>query len=438
MTSRSALSLLVAAAVVAITGASGAAASAQAPQGPNGAEAPAAAPVRRKPAPAPAARPAVPHAPGDIEVEPIACWWKTDRNAVTIGERFTVTLTCSVVETSAVKVVPDLNQLEPTTVPLQPFEVVKGVRHEDIRTPPLRYIQYEYTTRLIGDVFFGKDVDIPSVKITYHIQSAIGGGSQGRDQTYALPAIAMRVNSLVPKKAADIRDNTPDTFADIEARRLRSSAALVGSAISFGFAFVLAGLALVRVVGRYRVRTPAAARPLPLAAVLRGCLRSAAAVKDDVAREGWTSEMAGRALAVFRIAAAVALGRPVAQAIVEPNVAPSDGQLALRKGRFRPKRALISTSTTSATIAQTLESQNGNRPNARTEAVLNELQESLLAFRAARYGRDAKLDSSALDAALEQGTDALKKLRTANTWPVRTAGALAKTAADVGGMVWSR
>ena len=151
-------------------------------------QAPAAAPV--KPKAAPAARPAPkPHAPGDVEVEPIACWWKTDRNAVNIGERFTVTLTCSVVETTAVKVVPDLNQLEPTTVALQPFEVVKGVRHEDIRTPPLRYIQYEYTTRLIGDVFFGKDVDIPSVKITYHIQSAIGGGSQGRDQTYALPAL---------------------------------------------------------------------------------------------------------------------------------------------------------------------------------------------------------------------------------------------------------
>ena len=130
-------------------------------------------------------------------------------------------------ETAAVKVVPDLNQLEPTTVQLQPFEVVKGVRHEDIRTPPLRYIQYEYTSRLLGDVFFGKDMDIPGVKITYHIQSAIGGGSQGRDQTYALPALPMRVNSLVPKKAADIRDNTTDTFADIESRAPGSSAELV-------------------------------------------------------------------------------------------------------------------------------------------------------------------------------------------------------------------
>jgi hypothetical protein len=396
---------------------------------------PAAAPARPKAAPA---RPPVPHAPGDVEVEPIACWWKTDRNAVNIGERFTVTLTCSIVETNAIKVVPDLNQLEPTTVALQPFEVVKGVRHEDIRTPPLRYIQYEYTTRLIGDVFFGKDVDIPGVKITYHIQSAIGGGSQGRDQTYALPALAMRVNSLVPKKAADIRDNTPDTFAEIETRRLRSSAAFVASAVSFGFAVVLLGLALVRVFGRYRVRTPSASRRLSPAAVLRGCVRAAARVREDVAREGWSGELAGRAMSVVRIGSDVALGRPIAQEIVERHVTPGDGQLALRKGVLRPKRALVSASTTSATIATTLADTNGKRPSPRTELLLNELQESLAVLRAARYGRNGQLDTSALDAALERGTDALKKLRLAHFWPVRTAGALARSAADVGSMVWSR
>jgi hypothetical protein len=433
MRSRSAVALLVAATAA---GAFGPAAFAQTPQSTPGSQTAPAAPAKPKaavPRPAP-----VPHAPGDIEVDPIACWWKTDRNAINIGERFALTLTCSVVETNAVKVVPDLNQLEATTVALQPFEVVKGVRHEDIRASPQRYIQYDYTARLIGDVFFGKDVDLPALKITYHIQSAIGGGSQGRDQTYVLPPIAMRVNSLVPKKAADIRDNTSDTFGDIESRRLRSSAELVAAAIAFGFAVVLLGLVLVRVVGRYRVRTPAAARPLPVGAVIGGSLRTAKRVKDEVAREGWTSELAGRALATLRIATAVALGRPVAQEIVEPHVAPRDGQLALRKGVFRPKRALISTSTTPDTIARTLVSANGNRPGPRVEAVLNDLQESLVVFRAARYGRNGELDRAALDAALEQGTDALKKLRVANLWPVRTANAMAKTAADLGAMVWSR
>ena len=32
-------------------------------------------------------------------------------------------------------------------VGLQPFEVIKGVRHEDIKDAPWRYIQYEYTPR---------------------------------------------------------------------------------------------------------------------------------------------------------------------------------------------------------------------------------------------------------------------------------------------------
>jgi hypothetical protein len=386
--------------------------------------------------PAPAAP--KPHAPGDVEVEPIACWWKTDRNAVNVGERFTVTLTCSFVDTNAIKVAADLNQLEPTTVALQPFEVVNGVRHEDIRTPPWRYVQYEYTTRIIGDTFFGKDVDIPGVKVTYRIQSSIGGGSQGRDQVYALPALAMRVNSLVPKKAADIRDTTPDTFADIEARRLRSTGELVAAAVSFGFAAVLVGLALVRVVGRYRVRTPAAARPLPLGFVLRGCLRAASNIREQVARDGWSQDLAGRALTVFRIASAVALGRPVAQQIVDRHITAHEGQLALRKGIFRRKIALISTSTTSGTISRSIGDVNNLPPNARTQALLTILSESLVVFRGARYGREGQLDTTALDAALENGTDALKRLRFAKLWPMRTAGALVRSTSGVGGAVWSR
>ena len=268
MRQRSAVSLI---AMVVVFGALGAGVAAQVSPAPPPAPAPKAPPVARVPKAAPA--PQKPHAPGDVEVEPIACWWKTDRNAVHVGERFTVTLTCSFVETNAIKVVPDLNQLEPTTVALQPFEVVNGVRHEDIRTPPWRYIQYEYTTRIIGDTFFGKDVDIPGVKVTYHIQSSIGGGSEGRDQTYALPPLAMRVNSLVPKKAADIRDTSTDTFADIETRRLRSTGELVAAAISFGFAVVLVGLALVRVV----TATACARRQPPVRCPSASCSPAASA-----------------------------------------------------------------------------------------------------------------------------------------------------------------
>jgi hypothetical protein len=371
--------------------------------------------------------------PGDVEVEPIKCFWKTDRSTIIVGERFTVVLTCGIIDTDKIKAIPDFNQLEGSTIGLQPFEVVKGVRHEDVRNPPYRYVQYEYTARLIAEGLFEKDIDLPAVKLTYHIQSSVGGGSTGRDQTYQLPAMAMHVASLVPKKAADIRDTTANTFAEIEARRVRSTGEFVAALIAFGFAVVLLGLALVRVVGRYRVRTPAAERLLGVSAVLSGCLREAGRVQADAAG-GWTPELASRALTVLRIGGAVALDRPVAQSIVGAGVAPREGQIALRKGLLGRRRSLVSTATTPVAIARSLASTNGHAPNARTEAILKELEESLTVLSRARYGREGKLEGPALDAALESGVSALKKLRTKNTWPMRTIGSLTRQATEIG---WS-
>src|SRR5882672_7740247 len=53
--------------------------------------------------------------PGDVETDPIKCFWKTDRSTVIVGERFTVVLTCGIIETDQVKAVPDFNQLEGST-----------------------------------------------------------------------------------------------------------------------------------------------------------------------------------------------------------------------------------------------------------------------------------------------------------------------------------
>jgi hypothetical protein len=371
--------------------------------------------------------------PGDVEVDPIKCFWKTDRSTIIVGERFTVILTCGIIETDSIKAVPDFNQLEASTIGLQPFEVVKGVRHADVRNAPWRYIQYEYTVRLIAEGLFEKDIDLPAVKITYHIQSSIGGGSTGRDQTYQLPPMAMHVASMVPKKVTDIRDTTLSTFADIEARRVRSTGEFVAALIAFGFAVVLLGVAGVRVVGRYRVRTPAAERQLGLGAVLSGCLREAGRVKAD-ALGGWTPELASRALTVLRIGGAVALDRPVAQSIVAAGVSPREGQLSLRKGLLGRRRSLVSTATTPGTISRSLASTNGHAPNAQTEAMLREFEESLGVLSRARYSRDGRMEGSVLDTAFENGVAALRKLRMANTWPMRMIRSLTRSATEIG---WS-
>jgi len=69
-------------------------------------------PSRPKEGPAAAApRPAPKE--GEVQSDPIKCWWKADRTAVRVGERFGLVLTCAVIEAGPITVVPVLNQLEP-------------------------------------------------------------------------------------------------------------------------------------------------------------------------------------------------------------------------------------------------------------------------------------------------------------------------------------
>jgi hypothetical protein len=338
------------------------------------------------------------------------------------------------VETARVTVVPDVKSLEPTTVQLAPFEVVRGVRHEDIHEAPWRYLQYEYTLRLLGEGYFGRDVDIPSINVTYNIQSPGGGETQGRDQLYALPAMPIRIISLAPIKATDIRDTARDSFADIEARRFRATAELIAAGIFFGFAVVLLGFAGARIASRYRRRAPVTARRLRSRAVLTGGLRTLGRLQSNVARTGWTPELAARALAVVRVAAAVALDRPLAQTLVRFNVPRQDGQIILRSGILR--RALISASTTEDAFAAPL--AKGTGPGPRARATIEQLRESLHTLSAVCYGRLDHLDTAALDSALDNATRAIQRLRFTKRWPMSTAAKVSKSAAWLREIMWAR
>jgi hypothetical protein len=372
---------------------------------------------------------------GETAVDPITCWWKTDTNAVHLGEHFTLTLTCGLADTGRITVVPDVKSLEATTVQLAPFEVVRGVRHQDIhiQESPWRYLQYEYTLRLLGEGYFGRDVDIPSINVTYNIQSP-GGETQGRDQVYVLPTLPMRIISLAPLKATDIRDTPRDSFAEIEARRFRATAELIAAGIFFGFAVLLLGFAVARIASRYRRQAPAAARPIRSRAVLGGCLRTLGRVKSNVAHTGWTPELVARALAAVRIAAAVALGRPLAQSLVDINVPRQDGQIVLRKGLLR--RVLISAPTTEDSFAAP--PSTGNGPGPRAQAMIEQLRESLQTFSAACYGRADHFDTTALDSALDSGMRAIQRVRFTKRWPMSTAAKLSKSAAWLREIVWAR
>ena len=107
---------------------------------------------------------------------------------------FTLTLTCSVAETSTLSATVNRDSLEPRALQLTPFEVVSGERHEDILAPPWRYFQNTYRVRLLGSEFFGQDVKLPSFGITYRVVSN-ANATAGQEQTLLLPALPMRAGS---------------------------------------------------------------------------------------------------------------------------------------------------------------------------------------------------------------------------------------------------
>jgi hypothetical protein len=54
--------------------------------------------------------------------------------------------------------------------------------------------------RFLGEGYFGQDLSIPAAFGHLRDQGASGGGAEDRDLTYILPAIPLRVMSLVPAR----------------------------------------------------------------------------------------------------------------------------------------------------------------------------------------------------------------------------------------------
>jgi hypothetical protein len=109
---------------------------------------------------------------------------------------------------------------------------------------------------------------------------------------------------------------------------------------------------------------------------------------------------------------------------VDTNIAEREGQLAVRTGLLRRRRAVLSAPTTPRAIAEHL---GKNHSRSRTGVSLKQLGEALQVFGAARYGRDGQIDAAALDSALHEGASAVRRLRVNTLWPVRTVQSIARS-----------
>jgi len=404
----------------------------------------------------------------NVATDPLQCWWRTSAGAVRVGEPFTVVLTCAVLETDTATVVVDQSRLEPSVVQFAPFEVLSGSHGADLRTDQRRFFQYVYRLRLIAENLFGKDISLPESKLSYRVQTKVGDRSaalQGRDQTYLLPPQSVKVLSLVPADATDIRDTPVETFGDIDQRAFRANLFTVIGTTLFVVAGLLALLAIVRLYRRYRAPATVADRPITDGAILRGVGRELAVVRRDRNNNGgWTPELAARALAALRVAATYALGRrvgylklnqppttysmdlnvPRAAVGVQPPaagpqaVALTDGTLVLRNGLFKRKPIAISGAITPQTVAREL-ARGGAASNARRTVLLESLAQALTTFTTAGYSRDGKLDDVALDEALSTAFQVLKRMRIEQTWIMkRLAMRRGDASAALESRVWSR
>ena len=344
-------------------------------------------------------------------VEAIKCWWKTDKSTVRIGEKFEVILTCQVVETDLEKAVPQEGDLEPSVISFAPYVSIGGARHPDIRRKNLRFFQYQYDLKLIGEDFFGKEVPIPSLEIKYRVDRKVQQENiNTKENIYRLPELPMKISSLVPKNNKDIRDSNPKTFGVIKELRFKSSVGFILAGLFLVLPLAIMFLPFWRAVLVWRRRSSNGTL-FRNTTLLRRILSELKYTKSLRSKNGWNGEVVGKITTVCRIAGAIALSRNVNQLSEKFEEKGLEGQLKLRKGWLWPKKVMISSSLTPETMRANVSTLLNNRWT-------NEFIDVFEVFNDARYSSD-KLNEVQLDAALIRCMNLIKKLRYRQFWFVR-------------------
>lgn len=352
----------------------------------------------------------------NVAVDPIRCWWRTGTGAVRLGEIFQIVLTCSVVETDAVQVVPDETKLNPAAIQITPFEVVDGAHPPDLRSGQRRFFQYEYRARVLGADSIGKDVPIPKLTLTYKVNSRGTGNAsiQGRELTYILPEQPIRVLSLVPADTKDIRDAVDQNFARVESLGFRASALDI-SAVALGLLGSL--MLVVTLVGAARGagwKLPTERAHIGDRSVLACAARELTAVQRESEQAGWSEPLLGRALAALRIAAAFALDRPVTQARSAVTGDRGEGRLLMRR---RGRTIAISSAVTGETLAHELAGLPLSAPSAQRQ-LLETMHATMETFAAVLYGqRSETINSAPLEGTISSALGVVSTLRAERIWP---------------------
>jgi hypothetical protein len=349
--------------------------------------------------------------------EPIRCWRQSSAGAISVGETFTVVLTCAVYEADNAQVIPDESRLGVASIQLAPFEILGGSHPPDVRRGSRRFFQYDYQLRIISRDAIGRDVNIPPLPISYRIHSRVGAAAtlEGRDLSYVMPMMPIKVLSLVPADADDIRDASDASLGAVESLRFRSSLFRVLTLTFAALAAVMAVLALVP-LARSRTATAAHERDrIPDRAILDRAAADLAAAQSRANGEGWTDDAVARALASMRLVAAAAIDQPISQKRVATGGAVPEGRLLVEHGLVRKTGVTVSSAATADDISRARSNHGAGFSTTRMQQ-LEGLQAGLSALTAALYRQEPKRDASALDDAVRHAIAVAKDVSAERSW----------------------
>lgn len=324
--------------------------------------------------------------------EPMRCWRQISAGAVAIGESFKLVLTCAVYDAENAQVIPDESRLNVASIQVQPFEIIGGTHPPDVRRGPRRFLQYEYQLRIINPDVIGHDINIPPLTISYRIHSRVGAAAsvEGRDLSYLLPMMPIKVLALVPLDASDIRDASDASLGAVESLRVRSTLFRV---LTILFGALAAALAILAFVPLARSKAPAASADRDRIGAGAVARRAAEELKELQSR-GWDDETIGRALGALRLIGAAAIGRAISQKSASGT--PPEGRLIVKHGLVRPVPIAISSSITADDVARAMADPDASWSTTHRQQ-LETLQSALSTFTAALYGQANNRDSASLD-----------------------------------------
>jgi hypothetical protein len=346
----------------------------------------------------------------EAQSDPLRCWWRTSQGAVSIGETFDAVLTCAIREQDMTRTVVDESRLAAAVVQLAPFEVLSGTHPADLRSPTHRFFQYHYAVRIIDRDVIGRDAKFPDVPLTYRVQHLTSGEwVAGRERTYVISGQPVRVLSLVPAEANDIRDAADASFAQVETLRFRGRMLEWVAYALLAVGAIVAVPAVLALTKRRRADQDASQPALPRRAIWRTVESELDSIERE-SRNGWNQDLVARAIGAVRLGGAAVLQRPVA---VHPlaGMTPGAGRLLVSRGLLQKQHFAISSPLTAADLSRaSSKDDDAAERSATSRQALDELATAMRSLTATLYAATFVVDNERLSDVFTSARSALRRL----------------------------